>query len=237
MQPSRRRRIVTGAAACLMMGVVLSFVSALPVLWVRDSRGVFNGDYADAQKYGVRMFLIPSDLERTEAQSRFDKPWWTFVAGMDGIRIGVDGEVAAGMPWPSLNGGTLVSINADDSFQILRHGFLREENGLMLNLDERIPFSSGGTGGIVGFGLDHIIPTRIIWRGLVGNTIFYGVIVWCVLALIGWCRRAIRRRRGRCEWCAYSLRGLENAERCPECGRGTRQKLASPRRGEDVITE
>lgn len=68
------------------------------------------------------------------------------------------------------------------------------------------------------------IPTRIIWRGLIANTIFYAATVWLVIAILELCRRAMRRQRGLCEGCAYSLRGLESAARCPECGRGVARR-------------
>lgn len=219
MQPSRRRKFVTRAVVCVVAGVVLSFVSALPVLWVRYPGGDFNGDFAYGQKYGVRMFVIPGDSKRTEAQSRFAKPWWTFAAGMDDTRIGIAGEVGVGMPLPILNGGTIFIMNPDGTVdETLRRGFVLKRNGAQIGLEEGIPDPLDSNTQIVASGLDQVVPTRVIWRGLIGNTIFYGVIAWLIIALLGWCRRAIRSRRGQCEGCAYSLEGLDAGVRCPECG-------------------
>jgi hypothetical protein len=55
--------------------------------------------------------------------------------------------------------------------------------------------------------------------GLLLNTIFYGLLWAVVLLAPGAIRRRIRRARGRCPKCGYSLRG-QPAPGCPECGEG-----------------
>lgn len=63
-----------------------------------------------------------------------------------------------------------------------------------------------------------LLPYLPVWRGIVINTVFYGAMFW--LMVFSWPvgRRIIRKRRGRCLWCGYDLRGTEH-DRCPECGR------------------
>ena len=60
-------------------------------------------------------------------------------------------------------------------------------------------------------------PNRVIWPGMIVNELFYCTVI--VLSYVGWIqgRRAIRRRRGRCQQCAYDLRG-DLSTGCPECG-------------------
>jgi hypothetical protein len=69
-------------------------------------------------------------------------------------------------------------------------------------------------------GYGRVIPLRLAWPGFAINTIFYAAIVWMLFAVPGAIRRlrgGVRRKRGQCAACGYSLR--ENAsDKCPECG-------------------
>ena len=53
--------------------------------------------------------------------------------------------------------------------------------------------------------------------GFAINTIFYASIVWALFAGPGAMRRRLRKKRGQCASCGYSLRGGASAK-CPECG-------------------
>jgi len=60
-------------------------------------------------------------------------------------------------------------------------------------------------------------PDRLLWGGLIVNTLVYGLLIWAIPT--AWIRttRLTRRWRGRCPACAYQLHdGL--ASGCPECG-------------------
>jgi hypothetical protein len=62
------------------------------------------------------------------------------------------------------------------------------------------------------------LPLRPIWTGLVLNTVFYALAVWCLWQALSMSRRYRRRARGQCVRCGYSLAGLALPTVCPECG-------------------
>ena len=61
------------------------------------------------------------------------------------------------------------------------------------------------------------LPTRPIWRGLLIDIAFYGVIAYLLLFVPRQVRRTLRRRRGLCVKCAYPV----SEGTCPECGTAT----------------
>jgi hypothetical protein len=61
------------------------------------------------------------------------------------------------------------------------------------------------------------LPYRPIMPGFAINTIFYAAIVWLLFAVPGAVRRRVRRKRGQCATCGYSVRECLS-EKCPECG-------------------
>lgn len=71
-----------------------------------------------------------------------------------------------------------------------------------------------------------LLPNRLLWRGVLLDTLFYSVVVGLFLfgALEG--RGRLRRARGRCIKCGYDLRGdLDTG--CPECGWNREKETAS----------
>ena len=74
--------------------------------------------------------------------------------------------------------------------------------------------------GAVHLGDMKVLPLKPIWPGFAINTIFYAAIVWFLSFAPGAIRRRIggvRRKRGQCASCGYSLRDI-TSEKCPECG-------------------
>ena len=65
--------------------------------------------------------------------------------------------------------------------------------------------------------VERVVAFRPIWRGLAVNTVFYAAILWILFATPRAIRRKLRRRRGLCATCGYSLRESVS-EKCPECG-------------------
>ena len=62
------------------------------------------------------------------------------------------------------------------------------------------------------------LPCQLLWPGFAINTIFYAAIVWVLFAVPGAIRKRVRRKRGQCAACGYSLRGTPEIDKCPECG-------------------
>jgi len=60
------------------------------------------------------------------------------------------------------------------------------------------------------------IPVLPLWIGLLGNTLFYAVLVLTPIVLWRWRRLRRRARRGRCLACGYEPG--EGVRACPECG-------------------
>ncbi len=59
------------------------------------------------------------------------------------------------------------------------------------------------------------MPLGPLWAGLLGNSLFYGAIVWALFAAAQLARAARRRRKGLCPRCAYPV-GPSTV--CSECG-------------------
>jgi hypothetical protein len=78
----------------------------------------------------------------------------------------------------------------------------------------------------IGWGLTIIrmnrkMPDQIILQGFLFNSLIFAAILWLLLVVNPQLHRRIRRKRGLCAACGYSLR--ENmSEKCPECGVATR---------------
>lgn len=65
-------------------------------------------------------------------------------------------------------------------------------------------------------GSHWFIPVLPLWPGLLGNTLFYALLVLTPLALLRWRKLRRRARRGLCVACGYELG--EGVGACPECG-------------------
>lgn len=61
-----------------------------------------------------------------------------------------------------------------------------------------------------------VLPLGVLPGGMLANTLCWSAAVAVVGALVGWTRRARRRRAGQCERCGYRL--SPSSGLCPECG-------------------
>ena len=70
-----------------------------------------------------------------------------------------------------------------------------------------------------GPGSSTYIPVRIIWTGLIFNSIFWGFIALVPGYCIRIARKAVRNRKRLCVACGYQVLDLQT---CPECGNALR---------------
>lgn len=73
-----------------------------------------------------------------------------------------------------------------------------------------------GNWAVRAFGRDWLIPTLPLWPGLLGNTLFYALLVLIPIVLWRWRKLRRRARRRMCLACGYELG--EGVKACPECG-------------------
>lgn len=65
--------------------------------------------------------------------------------------------------------------------------------------------------------LPSVLPSRIVWRGVLANVAAYGIVCLTLLLMLQAIRRMWNRTRRRCPECRYDLRGSPSTG-CPECG-------------------
>lgn len=68
------------------------------------------------------------------------------------------------------------------------------------------------------WGEERALPFLPCWPGLLVDSAVFTLPWLAALLGIPAIRRLWRRRRQRCPACAYDLRSIPAAERCPECG-------------------
>ena len=68
-----------------------------------------------------------------------------------------------------------------------------------------------------GLGGGQFLPTRPIWIGLLINTAIFAWLWFALFSCPGMVRKRIRKLKGRCPNCGYSLHAAIS-NRCPECG-------------------
>jgi len=64
----------------------------------------------------------------------------------------------------------------------------------------------------------RVLPFRPLWKGVLVNSLTYGVCWFFGVGGTRAIRQSLRRRRGACFNCAYELAGLPGHACCPECG-------------------
>ena len=123
---------------------------------------------------------------------RLDEPWWPA-----GGRPVLDGfyrdRFAYHAGWPMRCAYRYGSVGS--------HGMLIDESPAPTILIKRRQWT---------------LPVLPLWPGLLGNTLFYAVLVLTPLALLRWRKLRRRVKRGLCAACGYELG--EGIGACPECG-------------------
>ena len=143
--------------------------------------------------------------------SRTDSPF------MDELVLrGVRRDTARRDPRPARARGLLFEDGGLTRY--VEHGFPLPaafgRSGMSSQLPPIHPSEGWATWTILGRALNT--PTKPLWWGLAGNTIFYATPILLLLTATRLRQRARRRRKDRCVACNYDLSGTLGP--CPECG-------------------
>jgi hypothetical protein len=114
-------------------------------------------------------------------------------------------SLTVGIPWVSLESRRAFKDNVELEWGVLAHG---------------IPMSFAKRFSNPEFG----VPVRPALPGFALDTMAYSILVYTLVSVSVMARQTFRRRRGRCERCAYRMNDLEQ---CPECGRARRLRARS----------
>jgi hypothetical protein len=142
--------------------------------------------------------VAPGTFEDSPLQTFGKVEWPSFLPdpqGKPGFDVCAD---AFGWPWVCMRRVTTFQAMPDGSVQV---DFAPGREAWMLTHD----------------GKWYLIPLRPVWPGFVANAVVFGVLFGALCLGPGAARRAVRRARGACTSCGYSLAGNTGAC-CPECG-------------------
>ena len=78
--------------------------------------------------------------------------------------------------------------------------------------------ASRGTPGAWPITYPRALPLLPIWRGLLADSLLFGVAWLLVLNIAPALRRKLTSKTGHCGACGYNLQGLSRGSACPECG-------------------
>lgn len=222
----RHPRVITWrlVVVSLVVGVVLA-VGSVPV-------GVFVTDLpwatttftnrVDWYVYDAKMLV-----HRQSQAATFDS--WSWTIEPDGLHSGwsppadfstpiwvdVDPRPERAASWLDAKGGGVFTVTAGWPMRAA-YGELRTSDAW---LDGSRASSEQVDVGIWYprvFGRYFNLPYLPLWVGLLGNALFYVLVVLVPVVLLRWHKLRRRARRGLCLACAYELG--EGVEACPECG-------------------
>jgi len=93
------------------------------------------------------------------------------------------------------------------------------DNSMLVIATDPFEISRGYPAATTNSDLHRLIPLRPIFPGFIINTLVYAAVWFGIFFGVGFVKRVLRRKRGRCVKCSYDLRG-EFDRGCPECGWG-----------------
>ena len=186
--------------------------------------------------YALEDLLDPQQLEEARRGAlpgmQFDTDWPRLAAPLvghdaDGAPSPVAFVEARGWPWLAvwckLEFAPEVWSRLSDNSQRDYWADCARRRGVMVSVFDPEPVPRGGVQGRPTRGrfyspTFHIVfPYLPYWPGLIGNTVFYAVLLAGLHQLAAWGWRARRHRPGHCPHCGYDRSGLPTPT-CPECG-------------------
>lgn len=210
---------------CLVAGVVINILIAwAAAVWSEPGPGsmapVFAGSTPEVPP--------PALLWRTAVPEDWPSAP-TMVHGANGPGLSAQHALAAqrsanvvrtGWPLHSLRSSTLSVIKAGEIAEVtglMRSGPRLGDRTMSLvasssSVRRGMPIRSQRTAD-----MPRRLPLEPIWLGFAGNTLLYAAALFALPVFYGWVRGGLRRWRGRCATCGYSLAGNTDGL-CPECG-------------------
>jgi hypothetical protein len=230
-----RRSILTCCTLCLLLGFVTSFVVAWTLALVVNSHVGPPHVAAQAHRhwtvstwthFGTQVVVSthhPFSLDTEEAVSAGDAlarsvlpRWAPFHSGrsdLDPLLVSMHVDIAEARGWP------LLCLSCTR----LSESVLMSGDSLSIQTSpgaHYIPTSLTPHTDWHGLPVQRILPLRVIWPGLLINSLCYAAFwlaLLCSLRFVRRIRSILRRHAQRCPCCGYSLHG---AGGCPECGAG-----------------
>ena len=218
-KPPSRPRVITWrlVAVSLVVGVVLG-VATVPVgaAYARSGAGAASGS-GGIDRFAHQAEQSLYQRRRGNAWTRWGCTRFSSPGGQMIMDYAQDRGLTPLWRCPLPQRARELPAGAWQRVEVLYAGWpWRTSYGMAERLSARYPTASVGLWRFTAFGVDWALPYLPFWPGLLGNTLFYGMLVLPLPALSRW--RTLRRRakRGLCLACAYELG--EGVDACPECG-------------------
>ncbi|MEO1278512.1 MAG: hypothetical protein AAFV77_06125 [Planctomycetota bacterium] len=225
-KPTRRPRVCTLrlVLVSLVFGVVLA-VGSLPASIAFDRVGWPSTGGARHEQYvlyggwliGIEQTRI--GIGSTWSHSRSDASLvhngFAPANVRSAKRVTVDPRPYYAQAWLDTHGGFVISYRTGWPFDAA-YGCIKQATQQEPTMYLPSPQSVEGLWDASVGGRRVMVPYLPYWPGLLGNTLFYALVVLALLGLLRRYKLRRRARRGLCLACAYELG--EGVEACPECG-------------------
>ncbi|NRA58474.1 MAG: hypothetical protein HRU13_10225 [Phycisphaerales bacterium] len=225
-KPPRRPRVITWrlVLVSLVVGLVLAVVS-VPASLARGALAGSSWHYA----HNPRPVIYDGRVYRTYTSNRPTLTLTYVNMYHDAGAVEIKQLIADGMPvrqtdprpravraWMDTHGGEVTRTSVGWPLRTAYTQTCQSARGWASSQPWNFHVLTMGAWEITAFGRDWTIPYLPLWPGLLGNAVFYGMLLLLCSADLR--RRKLRRRakRGLCLACAYELG--EGVTACPECG-------------------
>lgn len=256
MLRSRPTRVVFFLALLIVLGAISSIGVALgdalldkppfarwnPLGWSK-SKGYACREWNVAEYRGPASIALHRSKPRGQSErliaSAGHLPWWCPDLPSE---VDESCEFAHGWPLPALRVSWLETQNEfETAGTALDKGLIVEQVRIPWVHD--VPRGAGGglyhpSSSYAALSSRSAIPLRPILPGLLIDAVTHSAIWFAVISMFGLpgrCRRWLRRRRGLCAACGYSLRGSPST-RCSECGWDVAHRRPYPSRQQFGMT-
>ena len=213
------QRWIVRIVICLALGVISTSAVAWVCSWLDDV------SYYETERIVDSAFIDP--IIRAHGVDPAAVRGWYDTDGYEIIRFGARRNAVASQITPTFGDiRTAIRIDVTERFagwpMYALHGSRVIINGTQVN--EYLEDGWNPTGDPIELEMAQFLPLRPMFPGFLIDALFYAAAWLGVFVGLGFTRRAIRKRCGRCPACGYDLRG-DHKTGCPECGwnRGSMQ--------------